>query len=196
MDVDGVQARHELRDRALDRGPVIGLGVGGRSGRAGGRVVEMPVELVERLCEGERHRLEAEAAPDRLRERVRHEHVQREVRRPARPRGARALTEKRLCHTLPPRRLTHVDRLDVPAAGVRPARLDHAHGPVVVLGQKDTADRHPLLQLGPLLLPRLRLEAVRLGHLGLELLPEPAQRRLVRGCRRADLHGIREPVRR
>ena len=58
--------------------------------------------------------------------------------------------------------------------------------------RRDLPDR-----VGPFVVPRLRLEARRLGHLVLELLPELAQDRLVRLRRAADRYGfVSHPVRR
>ena len=149
--------------------------VDARDGPAGASP-SCPSSCVERLCEDERHRLEAEAAPDRLARACSTTSTSSESSTPRRS-ARRASTHGGAPLPRPAAApATHVDGLDVPAAGVGPARLDHAHRPVVVLGEQDTRRRHLLLQLGPLLLPRLGLEAVRLGHLGLELLPELAQR--------------------
>ena len=91
----------------------------------------------------------------------------------------------------------HVDEVDVRRAVLRLVDLRDADRPVGVLGDEDAAGRDLLERVAPLVVPCLRLEPGRLGHLPLELLPELAQRRLVRLRRRTDRYGfVSHPVRR
>ena len=94
--------------------------------------------------------------------------------------------------------LSHGDSSPLTVVLARSAlRLDPRddHRPLVVLGEEHAAAADVVERVGPFVRPRLGLLDAR-RHLPLELLPEPAQRRLVGLGRTADRHGSNEPVRR
>ena len=97
--------------------------------------------------------------------------------------------------SLPPGARTNVDEVHVHRAVLRLVDLGDADRPVRVHREEDAAGGDLAASVLPLLLPRLRLEAGRLRHLALELLPELAQRGLVRLGRAADAYGfVSHPV--
>ena len=68
--------------------------------------------------------------------------------------------------------------------------------PLVVLGEQDDPAGDVLADLGPRLLPRVGDESRRLGHLGLELLPQLVQNAFVGLGRGANVHRERSASRR
>ena len=80
-------------------------------------------------------------------------------------------------------------------AELRLVDLGDADRPVAVFRDEDPAGGDLLARVAPFVLPGLRLEAGRIWHLLLELLPELAQDRLVGLRRGADSYGfVSHPV--
>ena len=132
--------------------------------------------------------------PDLARDGVRLEHAEADLRPAGRLRGADDLGQESLCHTRAPSPRTHVDRVEPEVRRPLDPRVGEPERPLVVLGKHDGPGCDLRAKLRPGLVPRPSGDAVRLGHLDLELVPELVQDLLVVAGRLANAHGVRIPV--
>ena len=191
------EPRQELRDGPFDGDLVVALHVRRRAILAGLPLDEARVERVERGGHEERHVLEAEPLPHGARARVREQHMERDRGGARGPGVLDAGAHERPRHPAAPRTWPHVHEMEMHRAVLEQAELRETDRPLGVLGEKHAARLELTMRVAPLLLPALGLEPGWLRDLGLELLPELAQHRLVGGGRAADRYGfVSHPTRR